>query len=147
MEHPPLIELTHEPIAVDRAVAYLVDERCGGQAVFLGTTRRWTDGRETETLDYEAYEPMALSEMRRLVESAAAKWSVHRAVLIHRLGRVGAGEASVLVGVATPHRADAFAACRYLIDTLKARVPIWKKERYADGTTEWVRGTLPKAEE
>ena len=147
MEHAPLIELTHEPIAYERALGHLVDEHCGGQAVFLGTTRRWTDGRETELLEYEAYEPMAHAELRRLVESAVSKWPVRRAVVIHRLGRVDAGEASVLIGVATPHRADAFAACRFLIDTLKARVPIWKKERYADGTTEWVRGKLPQIDE
>lgn len=96
--------------------------------MFVGTARRWTAGRETMRLVYEAYEPMAVAEMRRLAESAAERWPILRLVLVHRTGEVAIGEAAVVVGVACPHRAEAFEACRWLIDTLKAEVPIWKKE-------------------
>lgn len=137
------IQLWHEPIPEGEGVRFLYTADAGGVGVFLGTTRRWTDGRETERLSYECYEAMALAEMQRIADAACDRWPVKRLCLWHRLGDVPAGEASVLVGIATPHRAEAFAACRYLIDTLKAQVPIWKRERYTDGTTEWVEGQQP----
>lgn len=137
------VRIQQEPIDLAAADDFLRSEEAGAVEFFLGTTRRWTDGRETTRLEYECYRPMALAELRRLVEEAAARWPLAKACLWHREGEVPLREASVLVGVATPHRQDAFDACRYLIDTLKQRVPIWKRERFADGTTEWVEGTLP----
>jgi molybdopterin synthase catalytic subunit len=125
---------------VAAAVAFLQTPRAGGIDVFLGTTRQWTGTAETVYLAYEAYVPMALRVMERLVETARQQGPVLKAVLWHRLGVVPVAEASVLVGVATPHRAEAFAACRYLIDALKQEVPIWKREHYADGRTAWVEG-------
>lgn len=134
------VRLTHVPIDVGAAFAFLADPGAGGLDLFVGTTRRWTGDAETVALSYECYAPMAMKEMRRLIAEAMARWPVVRACLWHRLGTVPVAEASVLVGVATPHRADAFEACRFLIDRLKRQVPIWKRETYADGRMEWVQG-------
>lgn len=137
------IRLDERPLDLSAASDFLRVEEAGGVDVFLGTTRRWTDDRETVELEYECYDAMALAEMRRLLAEAAGRWSIERACLIHRTGIVPLREISVIVGVATAHRAEAFAACRYLIDELKRTVPIWKRERFADGTTDWVEGALP----
>ncbi len=135
--------LTNVPLPVGEAAGWLAAPEAGGLALFVGTTRRWTDGdegrRETDRLSYEAYAPMALAELDRLAAEAAERWPVARCCLWHRTGDVPVAEASVVVGVATPHRAEAFAACRWLIDTLKEHVPIWKRESFADGTASWVR--------
>ncbi len=139
--------LQHEPLDVGGAFAFLQTPRAGGIDLFVGTTRQWTADKETVRLEYDCYEAMALKEMERLAEEAQARWPVERVCLLHRLGIVPPAEASVVVGVATPHRADAFAACRFLIDTLKQQVPIWKREIYADGSTEWVEGPTPPAVE
>lgn len=120
--------LTEGPLDLEAVHAFLRDERAGGTAVFVGTSRRWTDGRETDLLTYEAYAPMAEAELARLAAGAVERWDVVRVALLHRLGAVPPPEASVVVGVACPHRDDAFTACRWLIDTLKADVPIWKTE-------------------
>lgn len=132
------IRLQNAPLDVGAASGFLAAPAAGGQALFVGTTRQWTDGRETAELEYEAFGPMALLELGRLAAEAADRWGTERVVLWHRTGVVPVAEASVVVGVATAHRAEAFEACRWLIDTLKERVPIWKRERYADGSTEWV---------
>lgn len=137
------IRLQTNTLDLGAADEFLRTEEAGAVNLFLGTTRRWTGGRETTTLEYETYQRMALTEMRRLAESAAARWPIAKVCLWHREGDVPLREVSVLVGVSTPHRADAFEACRHLIDALKERVPIWKRERFADGTTEWVEGNLP----
>jgi len=136
--------LTGDPLPVGEASAFLATPEAGGLALFIGTTRRWTDEegaqpRETTQLSYEAYEPMAVAEFTGLAAEAFERWPVARCCLWHRTGEVPVAEASVVVGVATPHRAEAFAACRWLIDTLKERVPIWKRETFADGTAAWVR--------
>ena len=131
--------LRSEPLPVGEAASFLHTPEAGGVNLFVGTTRQWTDGSETTSLWYEAYEPMALAELDRLASEAAERWPIERCVLLHRLGEVPVAEASVVIGVATPHRAEAFAACRWLIDTLKERVPIWKREAYTDGTEAWVR--------
>ena len=137
--------LGEAPLEVGEAYAFLTTPDAGAVAVFVGTTRRWTvggesgRGKETERLRYEAYAPMARAELARLAAEAQARWPVLRCWLTHRLGEVPVGEASVVVGVATAHRGDAFEACRWLIDTLKERVPIWKREVFADGAEEWVR--------
>lgn len=137
------IHLSETPLDIAAADAFLHTERAGGINLFVGTTRRWTEGRETVRLAYDAYAPMAAREMRQLADEAADRWPVLRGCLLHRLGEVPVAEASVIIGVACAHRAAAFEACRWLIDTLKAQVPIWKQEVYADGSTEWVEGQLP----
>ena len=122
------IGLAEDPLPLAEAHHFLIDEAAGGVCVFTGVVRRWTDGAETTKLSYEAYEKMAQAELERLAAEAELSWPVVRLVLLHRLGDVPAGEPSVLVGVACPHRAEAFEACRWLIDTLKEDVPIWKAE-------------------
>lgn len=120
------------------AVRILSAHEGGGIALFAGTTRRFTDGRETALLAYEAHVSMAISECKQLVQEASRTWPLLAVVLWHRTGNVPIGETSVLIAVATAHRSEAFEACRFLIDALKERVPIWKKEHYTDGAAEWV---------
>ncbi len=133
------IELTPGPLSTERAVAFVTDPAAGGVAVFLGTTRAETspDGRSLVALDYEAYADMAVKRLRELAAAARRRWPVARAAVVHRLGPVAVGEPSVVIAVSTPHRADAFDACRFLIDQLKVDVPIWKREVWADGSTTW----------
>lgn len=137
------IKITRDPLSIDTAYSFLQHPHSGGISLFVGTTRQWTEERETVELEYDGYVPLAEKELRRLAGEAMQRWPVLRVCLHHRLGIVPVSEASVIVGVATPHRKDAFAACRFLIDALKKQVPIWKREVYADGDTEWVEGTAP----
>ena len=109
----------------------------GGIDLFLGTTRNDSKGREVIFLEYEAYEPMAIAVMEKLEQQARARWPIVNVVMVHRLGRVPVGEASVAIGVSARHRSEAFEACRFLIDALKSEVPIWKREHFADGSVEW----------
>ncbi len=120
--------------ALERAVA---DPGAGGTTTFVGTTRNENAGRGVIRLEYEAYEPMALSEMRKLADEAGRRWKITRIAIAHRIGVVEIGEASVAIAVSAPHRAEAFAACRFAIDRLKQIVPIWKKE-YFEGGEVWV---------
>lgn len=143
MDAPFHAALSAEPLDAARLQAALYDAEAGGVAVFVGVTRARRaadDPRVTTALEYDAYGPMAVRELRELLDAARAQWPLVRAVIVHRVGTVAAGEPSVFVGVATPHRGAAFEACRWLIDHLKARVPIWKRECYADGTSEWTGG-------
>ena len=136
------IALMAEPIRF--ADADVGDPAAGGVCVFLGTTRAETspDGRQLFALDYEAYAEMAEGQLRDLARRCRERWPVKKLALLHRVGRVAVGEASVLVAVSTPHRGDAFAACRWLIDTLKADVAVWKQEVWDDGGTSWVQGVV-----
>jgi molybdopterin synthase catalytic subunit/RimJ/RimL family protein N-acetyltransferase len=133
-------ELLGVPLLVREAVAFVTHPRAGGIDVFLGTTRaeRNAAGQELVALHYEAYAEMAEQQLRDLARRARARWPILRLALLHRTGRVPIGEPSVLIAVATPHRAASFEACRWLIDTLKAEVAVWKKEVWPDGTGTWV---------
>jgi len=133
------IGLVTEPLTLGGVLPAIA--AAGAVTVFLGTTRseRRPDGRELVALDYEAYPDMAGAQLRDLAARARDRWPVLRLAVLHRTGRVPVGEPSVLIAVSTPHRAEAFEACRYAIDTLKSTVPIWKKEIYTDGE-EWVEG-------
>lgn len=113
------------------------DPAAGGTTLFIGTTRNENEGRVVERLEYEAYESMAIDEMRRIGDEIARRWRVVAVAMVHRVGVVPVGEASVAVAVSAAHREEAFAACRHGIDTLKATVPIWKKE-YFEGGEHWV---------
>jgi len=106
--------------------------------MFLGTVRDLTGDRITVALDYEAYSGMAEKKMAEIERDTRERWPVGEIVMVHRLGHLDVGEVSVAVAVSCPHRAQAFEACRYAIDRLKELVPIWKKESWADGTTEWI---------
>lgn len=114
----------------------------GAVVLFLGTTREVTGDRRTRHLEYEAYADMAEKKLAELADEARRRWSLTGCAIEHRLGRLEIGEASVGVAVSSPHRAAAFAAGQWLIDTLKESVPIWKQEHWADGGSEWVHPGL-----
>lgn len=133
------VEIVTEAIDAPAIVAELKTGGDGAVCVFDGIVRDNTRGRRTLHLDYHAYEAMAPSMMRALVEEAVAKFGVRDVALVHRLGRLHVGETSVLIAVASAHRGAAFDACRWLIDTLKTQVPIWKREQFADGAV-WADG-------
>ncbi len=131
-------EFSREPLEPARLSTTLADPACGGYSSFEGWVRNENEGRRVERLDYEAFEALAIREGDRIVREAIARFGVRRARCVHRIGELGIGEMAVWVGVASGHRAEAFAACRYIIDEVKHRVPIWKKEHYADGDSGWV---------
>ena len=136
-----LVELVRDSIPVDIVREFVTgDTALGGIATFEGVTRGETDPLHgpLSHLDYEAYEKMALGKLGELARQAKERWSAGRVAIVHRLGKVKPGEASVVIAVACAHRAEAFDACRWLIDTLKKEVPIWKKNVYAGGFTKWV---------
>jgi molybdopterin synthase catalytic subunit len=116
----------------------------GAVIVFEGVVRNHSKGRSTLYLEYEAYEAMAIAKMREIGAEMAAKFAIRRYAIVHRLGRLEIGETSVLIAVCSAHRAAAFDACRYGIDTLKRSVPIWKKEFFRDGAV-WAEGEIPSA--
>lgn len=133
--------LTAEPIDARAVEAFVARPGAGAVVTFAGVTRDETDGRRIEWLEYEAYDDLARAALRALVAGVAARWPEARAAVVHRTGRVAIGQASVVIAVSAPHRAEAFEACRWLIDTLKSTVPIWKKDVWADGTASaWVAG-------
>jgi molybdopterin synthase catalytic subunit len=138
------VGLVAYPLSVETAVDFVTDPSAGGIDVFLGTTRGETnaDGRELVALDYEAYAEMASAQLRELATRVRERWPVLKLALLHRVGRVNVGEPSVLIAVSTPHRGEAFEACRWLIDTLKADVAVWKKEVWSDGSGTWVQGSV-----
>lgn len=127
-----LVRLVHEPI--DLGSLQRASAADGAVCLFVGVVRNENRGRRVERLEYEAYEEMALPLMEEIAAETRRRFPVGEVRLVHRLGRLEIGDASVAVAVASPHRDEAFAACRFAIDTLKAQVPIWKKEHYADGT-------------
>jgi molybdopterin synthase catalytic subunit len=129
--------LTNDPIDLAAVLADVADERAGAVATFLGTTRVRSRGRTVLHLEYEAYEGMAEQVMEEIAAGLLARYDLCRVAMTHRIGRVGIGETSVAIAVSAPHRADALAACRDAIDTLKLEVPLWKKEVY-EGGEEWV---------
>ncbi len=134
---PIRVELTDQPIDPARLIGEVTSVEAGAVVLFLGTTRCQTGGRSTESLDYEAHESMALTQLRQLVETARQRWPLTGVALVHRLGHLRPPEASVGVAVSAEHRREAFEAAQWLIDVLKQVVPIWKKENWADGESEW----------
>lgn len=138
----PRIEIVTCRIDTGSVIASVGDPHSGGTAVFIGTIRDRSGEREVRYLEYEAYTSMALREMTRIAGNAASKWPLGGIAIVHRSGRVHPGEAGVVIAVSSEHRNAAFEACRYLIDTLKKEVPIWKKEVYSDGS-QWT-GPAPE---
>jgi molybdopterin synthase catalytic subunit len=133
-----MVQLTHAVIDYHVLTEQVRRSHCGAVVTFLGTVRDLTDGRETVALDYEAYGGMAEKKLAEIEQDTRRRWPVGEMVMVHRLGRLEVGEVSVAVALSCPHRAQAFEACRHAIDRLKELVPIWKKENWADGQTEWV---------
>jgi molybdopterin synthase catalytic subunit len=143
-----MVRLTHDPIGYQSLTELVRRPDCGAVVTFLGTVRDLTGEQLTVALDYEAYAPMAEKKMAEIEADTRARWPVGDIALVHRLGHMEVGEVSVAVAVSCPHRTEAFAACRHAIDRLKELVPIWKKENWADGRTEWVHpGPAVRSEE
>jgi molybdopterin synthase catalytic subunit len=135
----PLIQFTREPLNRDALVAAVSHPSIGGIVLFEGVVRDNARGKQVRYLEYDVYEEMAEQQIRTIVAEAKRRWGVERVAVTHRFGRLEIGETSVIIVVASPHRAEAFEACRYIIDTLKTTVPIWKKEVATTGE-EWVEG-------
>jgi len=129
---------SREPIVPEHCRELVVDPVAGGYASFEGWVRNHNDGRRVVRLEYEGYEALGIKEGDRVVQEALARYPVAQARCVHRLGVLELGELAVWVGVTAAHRDAAFAACRYIIDEVKTRVPIWKKEHYADGDSGWI---------
>jgi len=134
------IKITGEPLRVQACSAYVSDKSAGGNTVFIGTVRDQTKGEAVTKLDFEAYVPMAIKEMRKIAEEMVSRWGALKVCMHHRIGTCHLGDIAVVIAVSTPHRAAAFEACQYGIDTLKETVPIWKKEYLASGEV-WVAAT------
>jgi len=135
VETPPLI--SREPVDLPRLLAAVESPEIGGIATFTGLVRNHHQGRGVEGLEYSAYEPMAEQELRAILSEAEARWAVKLAAT-HRIGALSIGDVAVAIAAAGAHRGEAFDACRYVIEEVKRRVPIWKRERYVDGTEAWV---------
>lgn len=131
------VVVTDGPIApIDPGT--MTDSSDGAAVVFYGVVRGETDGRSVESLDYESYAELAKETIVRIAEEARRKWNVGTISVVHRTGKLNVGEISVVVAATAPHRAEAFDACRYVIETLKESAPIWKKELFSDGSSRWV---------
>jgi molybdopterin synthase catalytic subunit len=142
--HDDIFELVRAPIDMPALSAHVRAPEDGAIVTFDGFVRNQSHNRATLYLDYEAYESMALAKMREIGVQLHDKFPIHRVAIVHRLGRLEIGETSVFIAVSAPHRAAAFDACRFAIDTLKRTVPIWKKEYFEDGAV-WADGELPPA--
>lgn len=133
-----LFSFSREPLDVNALRAALADPACGGYAAFEGWVRDHNEGQRVRHLEYEAYEALAVREAERIVAEAVTRFRIAHAAGAHRVGNLAVGELAVWVGVSAPHRDEAFRACRYLIDEIKQRLPIWKKEHYVNGDSGWV---------
>jgi molybdopterin synthase catalytic subunit len=131
------IILSAETLDIQACINWIMSPESGGIDVFIGTVRNATKGKPVLKLDFEAYEPMAISEMQKIANQAFDKWPVQKILIHHRTGELQVGEVPVVIAVSAAHREAAFDACRYIIDTLKQTVPIWKKEAFEDGDV-WV---------
>ena len=137
--------VTAEPIDPARMLAGALSPSDGAALLFWGVVRDENDGRAVSSLEYSAYAEMAEREMLRIADEARARFGTGAIHVVHRVGLLAVGEASVAIAVASPHRAEAYEASRYVIEELKRRVPVWKREGYVDGETEWVPGFTPTA--
>ncbi|MEU6815383.1 molybdenum cofactor biosynthesis protein MoaE [Streptomyces sp. NPDC046860] len=132
-----LLGLRETPLSLDEVYAAVGDDAAGGTALFVGTVRDHDGGKSVSSLEYSAH-PSAEAELRRVAEEIAAEFPVRALAAVHRTGLLAIGDVAVITAVSCPHRAEAFAACRRLIDTLKHEVPVWKRQIFTDGATEWV---------
>jgi molybdopterin synthase catalytic subunit len=133
-----MMAITDKPIDTARLQCAVTNPAAGGYCAFEGWVRNENDGHVVERLEYEAYEPLAIAEGENVIAEAQEKFGILDAHCVHRVGLLEIGECAVWIGVAAAHRDEAFRACRYIIDEIKARLPIWKKEHYADGDSGWV---------
>jgi molybdopterin synthase catalytic subunit len=133
-----VIEIVRSALIPHQYLKALDDRSCGGLAVFEGRVRDHNEGRAVASLEYECYEPMALLQMEAIRRAALQRWGLGKAMIVHRVGAIPIGEGAVWIGAMAPHRAEAFEACRFMIDEVKVKVPIWKRESYVGGGHSWV---------
>jgi molybdopterin synthase catalytic subunit len=138
--------IVHAPIDSAALLAEVATTANGAIVLFVGTVRETNDGRAVSGIDYAAYESMAVRELAGIAAEAAARFGTDDVVVEHRVGRLALGETSVAIAVAHPHRAQAYDASRFIIEEIKRRVPIWKREEYVDGTREWIDPTARRTE-
>lgn len=136
------VAITDRPIDTQHVLAQVQSAQAGAVLLFVGTTREYTSGRRTMSLDYECYPEMALQKLNELVGESQIRWDLVAVAIVHRIGHLELGEASIAVAVSSAHRCDAFEAGQWLMDEIKKVVPIWKQENWADGTSEWVHPGL-----
>jgi molybdopterin synthase catalytic subunit len=136
-----LVTVTSDPISVDPALAAVADPGAGGTCVFVGTVRDTSAAGAVTGLTYEAWDDLAVRRLTEIGEALFERWPLLRVAIVHRTGSLAVGEASVVIAVSSPHRADAFEACRDAIERLKHDVPIWKKEGLRSGDAHWVMGS------
>lgn len=137
--------ITRDPIDAAALLREVVSPADGAALLFWGVVRDENDGRAVTGLEYEAYAPMAERVLTEIAAEAQERWPVGTVAVVHRIGKLGIGDASIGVAVASPHRAEAYDASRFVIEQVKRRVPIWKREAYADGSGEWLAGAAPAA--
>ena len=131
------MQLTHEPIYLDRFFSYVPQTQCGALSFFVGIVRDHDENRPVRALFYDCYEPMAEKMIRGLIQQAQQRWNIGEARVLHRVGGLTVGDIAVVVAVESAHREEAFSASRFLIEGIKHQVPIWKKQFYEDGSNEW----------
>jgi molybdopterin synthase catalytic subunit len=136
-----LVRISGDPLSVDDALTFVADPSAGGTCVFVGTVRDHSDAGGVTGLTYEAWDELAVTRLDAIAQEILATWPARKVALLHRTGQLGIGEASVVVAVSAPHRADAFDACRHGIERLKDDAPIWKKEGLESGEAHWVMGS------
>jgi molybdopterin synthase catalytic subunit len=136
-----LVRVTTDELSVDEAVGFVSDPAAGATCVFLGTVRNRSSAGEVAGLTYEAWEDRARVQLTEVGEEIFERWSARRVALLHRIGELAVGEVSVVIAVSSPHRPDAFEACRHGIERIKQDVPIWKKESLVEGEAHWVMGS------
>ncbi|XP_022109630.1 molybdopterin synthase catalytic subunit-like [Acanthaster planci] len=137
MEGKDFVQITSDPLSVEKATAMVSSPTSGAISIFIGTTRNNFEGKEVVRLEYEAYVPMAEKKIGCICRDVREKWEVEHVAVFHRIGVVPVQEASVIIAVSSPHRQASLEAVQYSIDTLKATVPIWKKEMFAEGRGRW----------
>lgn len=136
-----VVRMTDGPLSTDSLSRSLCRDDAGAQLVFAGVVRNRNDGRQVLAVTYDAHRPLAEKTFREIAEEACARWGADLNIVVaHRAGRLSVGEVSVVIGVASPHRDEAYEASRYVIEQLKVRSPVWKQEHYADGDSEWLKG-------
>ncbi len=135
-----MIDITENVIPIGKYHKELCLLDCGGIVAFEGRIRNHNDGKEVKDLSYECYKPMGLKVLDEIVQEAYKKWDIKKSFAIHRIGNIPLGEIAVWVGVASHHRKEAFEVCRFIIDEIKQKVPIWKYETYTDGSKSWIEG-------
>jgi molybdopterin synthase catalytic subunit len=133
-----VFRITSQPIDLAAVRSQLLDTGCGAYVQFEGWVRDHNEGQQVLRLEYEVYEPLAIKEGQRILDEAMQRFGLRKVTAIHRSGMLELTDVAVIVGAASPHRGEAFDGCRYIIDQLKSRLPIWKKEHYANGMAEWV---------